>query len=165
MHQPTSEGLFRTYSSFFVHPPTSERTLASIRQVLSSSSRLPNLLRLVFRQVLSERSLSSAEAFFKRQQTCASCHKRMIETLFRREHACEISHKRRFETLFKLGACLCTHHKRMLETLSRRDGLRVHHKRGLKHCPKPELCLCIRHKRKTEVMRLRAFRLPNNKTP
>ena len=60
---------------------------------------------------------------------------------------------------------LRVHHKRMLETLSRRDGLRVHHKRGLKHCPKPELCLCIRHKRNTQVMRLRAFRLPNNKTP
>ena len=118
MHQPTSEGLFRTYSRFFVHPPTSTRTPASLRQVLSSSSRLPNLLRLVFRQVLSERSLSSAEAFFKRQQTCASCHKRMIETLFRREHACEISHKRRFETLFKLGACLCTHHKRMFAARS-----------------------------------------------
>ena len=51
-------------------------------------------------------------------QTCASCHKRMIETLFRREHACEISHKRRFETLFKLGACLCTHHKRMFAARS-----------------------------------------------
>ena len=108
MHQPTSEGLIRTYSRFFVHPPTSERTPARIRQVLSSSNLLPNLLRLVFRQVLSERSLSSA----------ASCHKRMIETLFRREHACEISHKRRFETLFKLGACLCTHHKRMFAARS-----------------------------------------------
>ena len=51
--------------AFFVHLPTSERTPAGLRLVLSSSTCVPNLLWLDFRQVLSESSLSSAEAPFK----------------------------------------------------------------------------------------------------
>ena len=41
--------------AFFVHLPTSERTPAGLRLVLSSSTCVPNLLRLDFRQVLGER--------------------------------------------------------------------------------------------------------------
>ena len=121
-------------------PAAFRRTYPNLLQLFSCTCRLQNVLQLAFdwccrappafrtysgwiSAKCSESALLSAGALFKRQQTCASCHKRMAETPFRRS-VC-------LKHFSKLELCLCILLLRVIETLSRRDGLRVHHKRML----------------------------------